>query len=398
MPRRPRPASRRLPLKGSTARQEPSTLKKHPVKPKNISPPPQEEESSEEESEEESPGPESDSGDDSEEEEEYADADAPRVALWEGDDMSEAEDDWESEVEDEQSVAGPSNIQRLQEDLSSLPLGTLRKAQQALARAKTLHESDESNGEDEEDEDAQGSAPEEEPSRSDAKESKKEKEKREIAKRAHKHAPMEVTSKRPVPRKKPNIEESRPIPRDPRFLPTSGPFSDNHFRSQYGFLSDLHLTELSTLRENLKRARKMLTSSPRDLRQEREAEVGRLERALKRAESTVNKDKKEKIEESAMNRVRKEEQEKRKQGKGAWFMKDADKKELFARAKFEALAESGGRGAVRKAIEKKQKKVDQKEKKRRPFAPGQAGKRPNPERHTQRERDGGWPNKRARVA
>ena len=52
----------------------------------------------------------------------------------------------------------------------------------------------------------------------------------------------------------------------------------------------------------------------------------------------------------------------------------ADKKELLVRAKFEALAESGGRGAVRKAIEKKQKKVSQKEKKRRPFVPGE--KRP----------------------
>ena len=49
----------------------------------------------------------------------------------------------------------------------------------------------------------------------------------------------------------------------------------------------------------------------------------------------------------------------------------AEKKELLTRAKFESLAESGGRGAVRKAIERKQKKVNQKEKKRRPFTPGQ---------------------------
>lgn len=54
----------------------------------------------------------------------------------------------------------------------------------------------------------------------------------------------------------------------------------------------------------------------------------------------------------------------------------AEKKELLTRAKFEALAESGGRGAVRKAIEKKQKKVNQKEKKKRPFVPGENGKWP----------------------
>ncbi len=84
----------------------------------------------------------------------------------------------------------------------------------------------------------------------------------------------------------------------------------------------MHQTELSTLRENLKRARKLLTTSPRDLRQEREAEVQRLERAVKRAESTVNKDKKDKIEESALKKVRHEEKERRKSGKGAWYMKE----------------------------------------------------------------------------
>ena len=44
---------------------------------------------------------------------------------------------------------------------------------------------------------------------------------------------------------------------------------------------------------------------------------------------------------------------------------------MLLRAKYDALAEAGGRGEVRKAIEKKQKKVNQKEKKKRPFAPGQ---------------------------
>lgn len=48
----------------------------------------------------------------------------------------------------------------------------------------------------------------------------------------------------------------------------------------------------------------------------------------------------------------------------------ADKKELLLRAKYDALASRGGRGAVRKAIEKKQKKVSQKEKKKRPFFDG----------------------------
>lgn len=75
----------------------------------------------------------------------------------------------------------------------------------------------------------------------------------------------------------------------------------------------------------------MLTSSPRDLRQEREQEVQRLEQAVKRAESMVNKDKREKVEQSALSKVRKEEREKRGQGKGVWYMKDGT---LFYRTLF----------------------------------------------------------------
>lgn len=79
---------------------------------------------------------------------------------------------------------------------------------------------------------------------------------------------------------------------------------------------------MKTLKDNLKRARKMLFSSPRDLRAEREQEVQRLERALKRTESLVNRDKREKVEASALSKLRQEEKEKQKQGKGAWYMKD----------------------------------------------------------------------------
>lgn len=41
---------------------------------------------------------------------------------------------------------------------------------------------------------------------------------------------------------------------------------------------------------------------------------------------------------------------------------------MLVRARYNALAASGGRIAVKKAIEKKQKKISQKEKKSRPFA------------------------------
>jgi ribosomal RNA-processing protein 36 len=77
----------------------------------------------------------------------------------------------------------------------------------------------------------------------------------------------------------------------------------------------------------------------------------------------------------------------------------ADRKEFLTKAKFEALAESGGRSAVRKAIEKKQKKINQKEKKKRPFAPGE-GRRESSKRLTfgGTSEHAGRPSKRQRTS
>jgi ribosomal RNA-processing protein 36 len=80
--------------------------------------------------------------------------------------------------------------------------------------------------------------------------------------------------------------------------------------------------ELVTLRDNLKRARKLLASSPRDLRPEREAEVELLALAVKRAESSVNRDKRERVEREALSAITKEERDKREKGKRAYWLKN----------------------------------------------------------------------------
>ena len=80
--------------------------------------------------------------------------------------------------------------------------------------------------------------------------------------------------------------------------------------------------ELVTLRDNLKRARKLLVSSPRHLRPEREAEVERLALAVKRAESSVNRDKRETVERDALTVITKEERDKRQKGKKAYWLKN----------------------------------------------------------------------------
>lgn len=80
--------------------------------------------------------------------------------------------------------------------------------------------------------------------------------------------------------------------------------------------------ELATLRDNLKRARKLLASSPRHLRVEREAEVERLALAVKRAESSINRDRRERVEQEALTTAKKEEHVKRQKGKKAYWLKD----------------------------------------------------------------------------
>ena len=101
----------------------------------------------------------------------------------------------------------------------------------------------------------------------------------------------------------------------------SGTLAPDKFRTQYSFLSDLHASELAALRDDYKRARKLLANSPRELRAAREEEVRRLERAVKRAESAVHRDTRDKVEAEALRKAAQAEREGRKQGKGAWFMK-----------------------------------------------------------------------------
>ncbi|KAG6334259.1 hypothetical protein ID866_4834 [Astraeus odoratus] len=303
-----------------------------------------------------------------EEEEDDADADAPRVSQWVDDDETldegRAQENWpvfdsQGSDNDEEDV----QVRSLKSDLSTLPLGVLRRAQRSLAQVQALSDSEVSDtgSEPSEDDETASHIPE------DSGKTKEDPKKKGLPKRPHKHAPTEVSSKRPVSRRRVVVEDHTSRPRDPRFLHVSGKYEPEKFRQQYGFLSGVHTSELKTLRDDYKRARKLLANSPRDLRAMREEEVKRLELAMKRAESAVNRDTKEKVEADALRKVAQAEKEKRKQGKGAWFMKRSEKKDLLNKARYDALAASGGRQAVKKAIEKKQRKIGQKERKSRPF-------------------------------
>jgi len=251
----------------------------------------------------------------------------------------------------------------LQDDLSDLPLGILRRAQLLVSQDNANYEDCDTEGESSYD----GTHTK---ARNMGLSEQCSKPRFTIAKRSNKHAPMEITSKKPVTRKRAVVEVEAVQSRDPRFLPLAGEFSAEKFRAQYEFLADAHKTELDTLQENLKHARKLLATSPRNLFHERDQEVKRLELAVKRAESMVNKDHKDMTERDTLLKLTREEKEKRKQGKKHWWLKESEKRDLLVRARYDALAADGGKRAVKRAMEKKRKRVGQKEKKSRPFPRG----------------------------
>jgi ribosomal RNA-processing protein 36 len=113
-----------------------------------------------------------------------------------------------------------------------------------------------------------------------------------------------------------SVEQSR----DSRFLPLAGEFSAENFQAQYDFLADAHKVELENLQENLKRAREV--TCPRNLFDERDQEAKRLDLAVRRAGSMVNKHRKNMTEREALLKLTREKKEKRKKGKKHWCLKE----------------------------------------------------------------------------
>jgi ribosomal RNA-processing protein 36 len=98
-----------------------------------------------------------------------------------------------------------------------------------------------------------------------------------------------------------------------------------------------------------------------------------VERELVRTRTRLDRARTEMREREVMAKVRAEENARRKEGKGAWYLKKSEKRDLLLQARFEALEKEGGQRAVKKVVEKKRKKVAGKEKKSRPFKAGGFG-------------------------
>ncbi|BGP34489.1 rRNA bioproteinsis protein rrp36 [Rhodotorula toruloides] len=174
--------------------------------------------------------------------------------------------------------------------------------------------------------------------------------------RSNKHAPTEMSTKKPVSRVRQVVETHELKARDPRFDPLSGSVNKHFFKKSYSFLADQQKAELETMRKTAAAARKN-----RALPQE---EKDKIEEALKRMENREVTRRTKEREEEALQQWKKDEADKRREGKRAFYLKDTEKKKLFLKAKFDELAQD--KRKLHKAMDKKRRKTAQKEKKLMP--------------------------------
>jgi ribosomal RNA-processing protein 36 len=202
----------------------------------------------------------------------------------------------------------------------------------------------------------------------------------EKAKKAHKHAPMEMSSKKAVGRHREVVEvaggtAAKYKARDPRFedLSTTALAGKAH-ADQSAFLEAKRKAEIRELsgalaKEKKKRGGRLAASS--------DAKVEVLKAATLRLKQQDGEAGRRKVEAGALKEWREGEKAKVAGGKQPFFLKRAAQKELVAASQFTALRKGkGGKKRVEKLVEKKRKKVVAKERKWVPVeraAHGQGG-------------------------
>ncbi|XP_061174713.1 ribosomal RNA processing protein 36 homolog [Saccostrea echinata] len=173
---------------------------------------------------------------------------------------------------------------------------------------------------------------------------------KKVFKRANKNRPMEITSKRPVPRFKTTVPVKKKVTRDPRFDDLSGQFNEELFSRSYGFLDDIKHRE----REKVQKA----LGKEKDPDKKKELQF--LLNRMKQQELTASrKDQQKTIEKD----WKKKEQTRVKAGKTPFYLKKSEKRKLELAEKYKELQKSG---KVEKYLGKKRKKTAQKEKKKLP--------------------------------
>lgn len=269
------------------------------------------------------------------------------------DEDQDEEEEQEQEQEEEYISVDAAKISfgALAKAQATLPPSSRRKKKAAAAAAAASSEEDN----DAPDEQDQGF-------RSQFLSSKKEK----PPSRSSKHAPMEMSSKRPVSRKREVIPVRKLQARDPRFDPlvaarsSAGASSGKHdvdaaedrARRAYSFLDEYRDDEMRQLKAAIKKTRNS-------------ADKEKLQRALMSMESRKRAREQKDRERAVVEEHRRREKELVKEGKKAnpFYLKKSEQRKRLLVDQFTGMSEK----QREKAIEKKRKKIAGKEKKELPM-------------------------------
>ncbi|KAI0144868.1 hypothetical protein BJ166DRAFT_79310 [Pestalotiopsis sp. NC0098] len=289
--------------------------------------------------------------DSSQQEEDDQDDDASDGQSLSGSAMDEDEDDSESDDDDTEPAVAASQISfgALAKAQASLPAASRRKHQKP-----GQDDDDQDNGSEHSGSDSDDSSPEEFDRHG-------KKTIKPVAGRAHKHAPAEMTSKKPVTRRRQVVEGAgvaRKAGRDPRFgPPLQGTAADEEraqdaLRRNYAFLGEYRDGEMKTLRATIKKTRDPF-------------EKGRLERELASMQSRKQAQERRDAERRVVEEHRKKEKELVRSGakENPFYLKKSEQRKRVLTERFAGMKKR----QVDKAIVRRRKKDVAKERKELPM-------------------------------
>lgn len=167
--------------------------------------------------------------------------------------------------------------------------------------------------------------------------------------RSSKHAPMAQASNRQVTRKRQVIDVPKRQVRDPRFGPLGGPVDDAALAKKYSFINDYQDSEMAELKAAIKKSKN-------------EEDKAVLKRKLLSMESKKKARENKEREQAVVREHRKKEKEAIAQGKNPFYLKKSEQKKQALVNKFDSMKSKDRE----RLIERRRKKVSQKEKKNMP--------------------------------
>jgi ribosomal RNA-processing protein 36 len=169
--------------------------------------------------------------------------------------------------------------------------------------------------------------------------------------RSSKHAPMAQASNRQVTRKRQVIDVPKQQVRDPRFGPLGGPVDETALAKKYSFINDYQDSEMAELKTAIKKSKS-------------EDEKAILKRALLSMESKKKARENKDREQEVIREHRKKEKAAIAEGKNPFYLKKSDQKQQALVNKFDSMKSKDRE----RLIERRRKKVSQKEMKNMPAA------------------------------